>query len=173
MQCTKHPNVETNLACGKCGKPICPKCLVQTPVGMRCAECANLKPLPTYQVSPVYYLRAIGAGLGIAVGCGLAWGAISLILPFYFLRLFVAAGAGYAIGEVISIAVNRKRGAGLAVISGSGATLSFVIAEVFPIAIRQGVLYPTVLFEWGGFYSIVLSLLVLAIAIFMAVLLFR
>ena len=173
MQCAKHPDVETNLACGKCGKPICPKCLVQTPVGMRCAECANLKPLPTYQVSPGYYLRAVGAGFGIAAGCGLAWGAINLILPFYFLRLFVAAGAGYAIGQVISLAVNRKRGVGLAVVSGVSAALSFVIADSFPIIFRQGLLSPIALFAWGGFYSIVLSLIVLALAIFMAVLLFR
>jgi hypothetical protein len=128
MQCAKHPNVETNVTCGKCGKPICPKCMVQTPVGMRCKDCAGLKKLPTYQVSTQYILRAIGAGLGIGIVCGFAWWAIDLVLPFFFLRILIAAGAGYAVGEVISRAVNRKRGTVLAIIGGISATISFAIA---------------------------------------------
>ncbi len=157
MQCAKHRNVETNLACGKCGKPICPKCLVQTPVGVRCSECAQLKSLPTYQVSTGYYLRAVGAGIGIAIVCGFVWWAINLILPFLFLRLLIAAGVGYAIGEVVSLSVNRKRGTGLAIVSGSCAALAFAIPNVF---------FPSVeLNLWG--------LLVLAVAIFMAVIRIR
>lgn len=157
MQCAKHPNVETNLACGKCGKPICPKCLVQTPVGVRCSECAQLKSLPTYQVSTGYYLRAVGVGIGIALACGLAWWAINLILPFLFLRLLIAAGVGYAIGEVISLSVNRKRGTGLAIVSGSCAALAFAIPNVFFTSVGLNL--------WG--------LLVLAVAIFMAVIRIR
>jgi len=156
MQCAKHPDVETNLACGKCGKPICPKCLVQTPVGVRCSECAGLKSLPTYQVSTGYYLRAVGAGIGIALACGFAWWAINLILPFFLLRFLIAAGAGYAIGEVISLSVNRKRGTGLAIVSGVSATLSFAIANAFFVS-------------WGGLTSILFGLLILAVTIFMAV----
>ena len=160
MQCAKHPDVETNLACGKCGKPICPKCLVQTPVGMRCAECAGLKRLPTYQVTSRYYLKAIGVGIGIAIACGVAWWAINLILPFYFLQFFVGAGAGYAIGEVISLAVNRKRGTGLAVVSGICAAFGFAVANVFS-------------FLGGGITHVLLQLLVLVATVFMAVIRFR
>lgn len=162
MQCDKHRNVETNLSCGKCGKPICPRCLIQTPVGMRCSECANLKTLPTYQVSTLYYLRAVAAGIGIAVACGFAWWALNLILPFFFLRIFIAAGAGYVIGEIIGLSVNRKRGTGLAIISGASACLSFVIANVF--------LVPFIL---GGLMSILINTLALAAAIFMAVIRIR
>lgn len=153
MRCDKHPKVETNLSCGKCGKPICPKCLVQTPVGVRCPECANLKSLPTYQVSTGYYLRAIGVGIGIAIACGLAWWAIYFILPFFFLRFFVAAGAGYAIGEVISYSVNRKRGTGLAIVSGFSAAFAFAIANVFLTSFGLNL--------WG--------LLVLAVTIFVTI----
>ncbi len=38
--CAKHPNVQTALACGKCGRFICPRCITHTPLGMRCADCA-------------------------------------------------------------------------------------------------------------------------------------
>jgi len=148
--------VETSLTCVKCGKPICPKCLVQTYVGIRCAECADLKSLPTYQVSSVYYLRAIGVGFGIALVCGFAWWVINLILPFFFLRLLIAAGVGYAIGEVISRSVNRKRGTGLAIVGGISAALSFAVANVFTTS-------------WAGLMSIILGLLALAVTIFMAV----
>ena len=33
QRCSYHPEVETGLACGKCGTYICPRCMVQTPVG--------------------------------------------------------------------------------------------------------------------------------------------
>lgn len=162
MRCAKHPKVETNVTCSKCGKPICPKCMVQTPVGMRCKECAGNKKLPTFHVSPAYYLRAIGAGIGIAVACGFAWWALSIVLPFFLLRFLVAAGAGYAIGEVISLSVNRKRGTGLSIVGGLSAALSFAIANMMIFGLA-----------WGGLYSIILSLLMLALAVFMAVLRLR
>jgi hypothetical protein len=156
MYCEKHPKVETNLTCGKCGKPICPKCLVQTPVGIRCRECARLKSLPTYQVSTPYYLRAIGAGIGIALVTGVMWWAIDLVLPFFFLRIFIAIGAGYVIGEVIGLSVNRKRGIGLAIISGSCAVLSYAIANL-------------ILSLPGGITSIIISVVMLVAAVVMAV----
>jgi hypothetical protein len=156
MQCARHHKVETNVTCGKCGTPICPRCMVETPVGMRCPDCASLKKLPTFQLSFQHYLRAIGAGLGIAIVCGFAWWAIDLILPFFFLRLFIAAGAGYAIGEIISLSVNRKRGTALAVIGGIGATISFTIAIVLSI-------------PHFSIVNIVISLVMLAVAIYTAV----
>jgi hypothetical protein len=130
MQCATHPDVETNLRCGKCGKAICPKCMAQTPVGARCPDCAKQYKLPTYSVSSGYYLRAAGAALGMAVVCGLAWGIIAnLIMGFIPIILsFVIAGiVGWGIGEVVGLAVNRKRGRGLAVIGGAAVVLAYVI----------------------------------------------
>jgi membrane associated rhomboid family serine protease len=39
--CYRHPSRETNVACSNCGRPICPDCMVSTPVGMRCPDCAG------------------------------------------------------------------------------------------------------------------------------------
>jgi membrane associated rhomboid family serine protease len=39
--CYRHPNRETNVACSRCGRPICPDCMTPTPVGMRCPECVG------------------------------------------------------------------------------------------------------------------------------------
>lgn len=124
MRCARHPDVETNLLCGKCGQPICPKCLVQTPVGARCPACANLRKLPVYDVTATYYLRAGAAGLVTAIVLGAIWPFIPL--GGYF-SLIIAAGIGYAVGEVVSLAANRKRGRGLQVIAGASMVASYVV----------------------------------------------
>ena len=126
MKCARHPQVETNLSCGKCGQPICPKCLVQTPVGARCPECAQLKRLPIYQVSAAGYLKAIGVGLGLAVLFALICWAISPFLGFF--TLFLVVALGYAVGELVSLAVNRKRGLGLQVIAGFSTLAGYIFA---------------------------------------------
>jgi hypothetical protein len=127
MRCATHPEIETSLRCGRCGKPICPKCLVQTPVGARCRDCARLYKLPTFRVSPGYYLRAIGVALGMAVATGLIWGLIDGLMPFFYLNLVLAAGIGYAISEVVGLSVNRKRSRGLAAVAGVAVAISYLV----------------------------------------------
>ncbi|MFC1967740.1 B-box zinc finger protein [Chloroflexota bacterium] len=155
-RCAKHPEVETGLKCGKCGQPICPKCMVQTPVGARCTGCARLYKLPTYRVSAIYYLRAAGTALGMAIAGGLAWGIVSAFIPFIYLNIILAGGVGYAIGEVISRAVNRKRGTGLAVIAGLSMALSYLVNIV------------TFGHLPAGLFSIVFDLVAIGAGIFMA-----
>jgi len=128
MKCATHPGVETNLTCGKCGKPICPKCMVQTPVGARCPECARLQRLPTFRVSTSYYLRAVGVGLGLGIAGGLIWGLIQSLFSFFYLNLLLAPTLGYAVSELLSRVVNRKRSTGLAVIAGAVMTLAYLVS---------------------------------------------
>lgn len=40
-ECYRHPGRETNVSCSMCARPICPDCMITTPVGMRCPECAR------------------------------------------------------------------------------------------------------------------------------------
>lgn len=128
MKCTYHPDVETELRCGKCGKPICPKCMVQTPVGARCSDCGQLQKLPTFHITKKYYLRAIVTATGMAFACGAVWWAV---MPFSYFNFLLAAGFGYAIGEVISRSVNRKRGKGLALIAGVAVVVAYLVS-IFP-----------------------------------------
>jgi len=156
MRCAVHPEIETNLRCGKCGQPICPKCMVQTPVGARCPNCAKLYKLPTYRVTPTYYLRAIGTALGMAIVCGLVWGVVNGVGLFY-LTLIIAAGVGYAVGEVVGLSVNRKRGNWLAVIGGMAVVISYLIN----------------IFSFGGIpfgiFRIVIDLVAVGLGIYIAV----
>jgi hypothetical protein len=41
--CSKHRKETTRITCGRCEKPICPKCTVHGPVGVRCHACARNK----------------------------------------------------------------------------------------------------------------------------------
>ena len=166
MRCAIHPDVETNLRCGKCGKLICPKCQVQTPVGARCPDCAKLYKLPTFHVSTKHYLRAVGTGLGMAIICGIAWGAIEWVVPFFSLNLLLAPAAGYAIGEVVSLSVNRKRGTGLAVVAGTAVVISYIFSLWF-VSFLQGIPFHLV-FDLGLF-NILYHLLALALGIYIAI----
>lgn len=126
-KCATHLDIETNLRCGKCGKPICPKCLVQTPVGARCRECARLRRLPIYEVSALQCLKAAGVGLVLAILSGVVWGFIPL--RGYF-SLLIALGVGYGIGELISLTVNRKRGRGLQAIAAVSMVVSYLTRSI-------------------------------------------
>ena len=137
--------------------------MVQTPVGARCPDCAKLYRLPTYQVSTKYYLRAIGTGLGMAIVCGIAWGLVMGFVGFFYLNLLLAAGAGYAIGEVVSLSVNRKRGKGLAAVAGIAVAISYFVSFLFPVVfISHAGLHL-------GLFSILYGILALALGIFVAV----
>jgi hypothetical protein len=163
--CATHPDVETNLRCGKCGKLICPKCMVTTPVGARCRECAKLYVLPTYRISAVYYLRAVAAALGTAVVIGVVWGFILFYTGGFgpILSLVVGYGAGLAIAWLTGLVVNRKRGVWLSVIGALAVVLCFGLVEL------------VYAWQYGGFmwrsYSV--SLTVLSAAIGVAVVVYR
>ena len=85
--------------------------------------------MPTFDVTPTYYARAVGAGVACAVGGGVLWFLANLILlRIPFLPSLVAIGIGYGTGELISLAVNRKRGTWLAAIAGAAVVVAFLIA---------------------------------------------
>jgi hypothetical protein len=131
--------------------------MVQTPVGARCPDCAKLYKLPTFHVSTKYYLMAAGTALGMAIACGAIWGAIEWVIPFFSLNLLLAPGTGFAIGEVVSLSVNRKRGTGLAIVGGIAVVISYAITFFFPSGLPVGL------------FSIIYHIIAVALGIFVAV----
>jgi hypothetical protein len=140
--------------------------MVQTPVGARCPDCARLYKLPTYRISTRYYLVAAGAALGMAAACGAAWGAIEWATPFFSLNLLLAPAAGFAIGEVVGLSVNRKRGRGLAVVGGVGLVVSYIFSLWF-ISLLSGISFRHVL-PLAPFNTIY-HVIALALGVFIAV----
>src|SRR4029434_848988 len=76
VRCTYHPSVMTRLRCSRCGKPICPRCGVRTPVGLRCPQCAGVRGLPTYHTDSTSLTKAAVIGIAVALAIGVIWGYI-------------------------------------------------------------------------------------------------
>lgn len=133
--CYWHPEVETGLSCSRCGKRICAQCLVQAPVGIRCRECGRVQPMPTYDVRPMNYTRAIAVALALMFFGAPLW----VFLDYALLTLgaygsvsgLLAIAFGYGVGELISLAVNRKRSILLAMIAAFVIVLTYLISRPF------------------------------------------
>lgn len=129
LYCATHATVETLLRCSKCGKPICQRCGIRTPVGLRCRECAQMRRPPSYVLGPLHYLVAVVVGLPAATVAGLIMAQMGFYLAF-----FLGAGAGGLIAEMVYRATRGKRGPALAaVVAGCiivGALASSVILSV-------------------------------------------
>ena len=129
MRCARHPNVETELTCGRCETPICPRCVVFTDVGARCPVCAPARKLPQFEVGPLYFLRGAAAALIAGVGLGAVWG---ILLPgrIGLFGLFLAAFLGYLIAEAVGAATNRKSGTPLQVVAAGGVIAAYLIRNL-------------------------------------------
>jgi hypothetical protein len=127
VRCATHPNVETGLRCGRCETPICPRCLVMTPVGAKCRECARLKPLPIFVAGP----KHLAIALGVALATGLVGSVVMLFgSRFGLLALLLAALVGYGVGEAVSWATNRKRATAIAIIATAGAAAPMFVVLI-------------------------------------------
>lgn len=110
VSCLRDPGVQTALRCSRCEKPICPKCLIQTPVGARCRDCAQINKSPVYTMTNAVMARAATASVVGGVVMGLIWGFVLLPFSFGFLSILVGAGLGYAFTRMMEFATGRKRG---------------------------------------------------------------
>jgi hypothetical protein len=128
MVCANHPNRETTLRCNRCGKPICTRCAVHTPVGYRCRECVRGQQTVFETVRPIDYVITVVVS---AVGVGLA---TSILMILSFWGLIVAPVAGGALAEVVRWAVRRRRGRRLgltAIIGGVFGLLPHLVLPAF------------------------------------------
>ena len=132
MYCRRHNDTETSVSCARCGDPICPSCMVHAPVGVRCLDCARVRPLPTFDVTTPFLVRAIGAGGGVALlGAAVIVGVIWFVPLPYFIPAILIAALGYGIGESVSLATNRKRGMRLKLVSGLCMLVGFTLVTYF------------------------------------------
>ena len=110
VACAKHPEVQTGLRCSRCETPICPKCLIQTPVGARCRDCARIVKSPIYTLDRLGILKAATASVIGGVVAGLAWWLVLLPFTVGFFSIFLGAGLGIALTKLLDFATGRKRG---------------------------------------------------------------
>jgi hypothetical protein len=131
MYCVNHPSVETLLRCNKCGQPICAKCRIRTPVGMRCKQCARMQRAPMYKVGVGHFLIAAVVGLPVSFIAGL------IMQSLGWFGLILGAAVGGLIAAII-YRVTHKRGQGIALLTCGaiilGALLNVVLAPGFRLA---------------------------------------
>ena len=131
IYCKRHTDIETSVTCGRCGDPICPRCLIHAPVGVRCPDCGSSRPAPTFDVSPVFLLRGVAAGVGVAVVGAAVLAFVIIWMPLVYISALLVAGFGIVVGEVVSLATNRKRGVKLKIVAGSSVALAFLLINLY------------------------------------------
>lgn len=137
MRCARDPSVETYLRCGRCEKPICPRCLIQTPVGAKCRDCAQLRRLPMFDIKPLDYVKGLGGGLVAGIGGGLTMILVQMLVPFAgIFGLLMVAAVGYGVGEGINWSTRRKQGVWLAVIAALCVPAGLILAWALMFAFR-------------------------------------
>jgi hypothetical protein len=125
--CANHPRTPTSLRCNKCGKPICPKCAVLTPVGYRCRECVS------QQQQVFETARWYDYALAVVLAAPLAGVAGALLLNLSYFVIFLAPVAGGVAAEVVRWAVRRRRGRYLPLAAAAGFVLGCLPLFLFPL----------------------------------------
>ena len=130
-RCVRHPRVETAISCSECGDPICPDCMVQGPVGIKCPRCGRLPRSARPHLKPdravAAVVVAVGLGLGVGRDPGRDGGTFVGIFAFV-----VAYGVGWVLGEGVKRGAGYYRGQATGAIAACGALLAYGIS--IPIA---------------------------------------
>ena len=106
--CYRHPTEPTRVHCTRCGRPICPECMIPAPVGHQCPECVQQARREFRQ----------GPGKRIAVRSVTATKVFLVAILGVFVLEMVAAGAG-----------SMGNGASSDRLLGLGALQPFLIAD--------------------------------------------
>ena len=134
LYCTVHPGVETTLRCNRCGRPMCTRCAVRTPVGYRCKACVRAQQDRFFDAQMRDYLVAAMTSLVLSF---LAAGIVARLGWFYF-AFFLAPAAGGAIGAAVWRLTDKRRGRYTALVVGGAVVLGalpFLLSNLFAIGI--------------------------------------
>jgi len=125
--CARHKNVHTRLRCGRCEKPICPKCTLMGPTGARCRECAGLRSSHVYQVKPGNLAKAFVAALVLgAIGAQIIEAAGTLV----FWALLYAPAIVPLMSRIVDKLTGGKRGPVIAGASCAGVTIGALASSL-------------------------------------------
>lgn len=131
--CINHPRVATLVRCSNCDSPICPKCMVLTPVGQKCLVCGRV------EFKAPGGARRYAAGIaGLLTAAILEVAAISLQLGI--LAFVAPLIVGYLTGSVVRKVVGGRFGAGptAAIATGCGMAMGLLFIGA-PLRILLGI----------------------------------
>src|SRR5574337_317867 len=134
LVCANHPQTPTALRCNKCGKPICSRCAVRTPVGYRCKECVRGQQ-QIFETAMWYdYLLAAVIAAPLAAIAGF------FVVQLIWFSLLLAPVVGGAVAEIVRWAVRRRRGRYLSLVAAGAFVLGCLPLVLATLLGRGGVL---------------------------------
>ena len=120
--CINHPRTATLVRCSNCESPICPKCMVLTPVGQKCLSCGKVE-----------FKAAAGGGARryAAGGAGLLTAAVLEVAIFSLGLGILAFVAPLIVGYLTGLVVRKVAGGGFgstaAIATGCGMAMGFLL----------------------------------------------
>src|SRR5262249_43538126 len=94
----KHSCGDSKLSCVGCSSQVCPKCLVQCPVGNRCKACANKTESHTVKVTAAVLLKT---GVSAAT-VGALFGTLCSHMPMYgYFSWIILYAGGLLVGNLL------------------------------------------------------------------------
>ena len=140
-RCTRHKEIGTNLRCGRCEDLICPKCLIQSPVGSRCPECSKIGQPNILRASKFELFKVLISGILLTIIGGILLGVICRILwatpiGYQFGSILTAITLslfGVLIGEITRRIGKYKIDRRIKIISGMTIVGIYVIGSIFSV----------------------------------------
>jgi len=124
--CFYHPDTPTSLRCNRCGKPICAKDAVRTPVGYRCKDCVRQQQDVFFNAGTTDYV--IAALVSLPAG----YLAQRFVPQIGFFVILLGPLIGGLVGEAIWRATGKRRGRYTWIAALAGLSLG-AIAAVWPV----------------------------------------
>lgn len=149
VYCARHPKEKTGITCASCGTPICPKCMVVTPVGMKCPDCARSKNSMLFQIPASRLLLALIVSLAAGV-------VASIIGGLGFFVIFLSVPYGYYAGNLILRSAGMKRGWKIELTAGAGMVLGALSVKLIPMLLI-GRFVPAMLIDLFFWLAVVIS----------------
>jgi hypothetical protein len=126
-RCSFHPDVDTEMSCAECGRPICPKDMVLTPVGYKCPVCAKPEKSQYTYVKPKQLLAAIVISAAVGIGGAFLMAAITGRGLFGFI---LAYGWGLLTAEAARRGSGGHRGREMTIVAGSALVIGGLAAHM-------------------------------------------
>ncbi len=147
--CNRCRGTETALRCSRCETPICPNCLIQSPVGARCPDCAQVKKSPIYTLDRKQFFLGLLTAIGGGVGMGILWSWFGSLTGGFFFLIFLGIGLGFGITKLLDFSTGQRRGPIVITFAALGIIIAWII-QVLSIGIAIST--PTIVAAAIGFY---------------------
>lgn len=136
--CAVHTDKEASLRCIRCDRYMCSQCVVQSPVGYICRQCARRHDDKFYNAAStdpavIFLVCAVLTGIGSAIVSATGF-------PIFFLLIFGLPIGGF-IGTVSLRATQKRRGRGSHWIG----VLGCIAGGLAGIAIQSAIFYQQVM----------------------------